>query len=460
MAARTSISPGLGITIGLLGTISLGLFVVTIILYGDNIKYVKQIDEADQNNRDFVREVDRADPAIANDLGEARRAGVSLVRYLSDSLDETFKKVTGNENDRLAELDTKTQNIPGASTNSMLGLTQKLLGQVTTLQRQVADAEAGRLSAQTNLQREADRVTAQQMLQAETVANLQAKVTQLESASEDYRGGFQSVEQKYLEQIRDLQQANDALDQNLRAQIRDLQQKSLLLEDQVSALQLAGRGESLKPKDEFSLVDGSVANTNPSQNEVFISIGRRQNVILGMTFAIYGNATQIRPDAEGNYPQGKGAIEVVNVGETSSRCRVLFERTGNPVVPGDVIANAAYDPTKVYKFLIAGNFDTNSDGRRTPGERTEITALVEEWGGKTTEELEGDVDFVVLGEPPVLPPKPTIDSPIEIVEIYIRKENELNRYNDLLDKSQRTSIPVLNENRLYTLIGRVRSRTR
>jgi len=460
MAARTSISPGLGITIGLLGAISLGLFVVTIILYGDNIKYVKQIDEADQNNRDFVREVDRADPAIANDLGEARRAGVSLVRYLSDSLDNTFKKVTGNKNDRLAELDTKTQNIPGASTNSMLGLTQKLLSQITSLERQVADAEAGRLNAQTNLQREADRVTALQTQQAQTVANLQATVTQLEEANESYRGGFQSVEQKYLEQIRNLQAANDTLDQNLRTQIRDLQQKNLLNEDQITALQLAGRGDSLKPKAEFSLVDGTVANSNPSQNEVFISIGRRQNVILGMTFAVYGNATQIRPDADGNYPQGKGAIEVVNVGETASRCRVLFERTGNPIVPGDVIANAAYDPTKVYKFLIAGNFDTNGDGRRTPGERTEITALVEEWGGTTTEELEGDVDFVVLGEPPILPPQPTINSPIEIVEIYIRKENELIRYNDLLDKAQRTSIPVLNENRLYTLIGRVRSRTR
>ncbi len=125
-----------------------------------------------------------------------------------------------------------------------------------------------------------------------------------------------------------------------------------------------GRGDSLAAKAEYSLVDGAVANTNPSENEVFISIGRRQNVILGMNFAVYGDETQIRPDAEGNYPQGQ--VEVVNVGETSSRCRVLFERAGNPIVPGDVIANAVYDPNKVYKFLVAGNFDTNGDGNRTP----------------------------------------------------------------------------------------------
>lgn len=460
MAARTSISPGLGITIGLLGAISLGLFVVTIILYGDNIKYVKQIDEADQNNRDFVREVDRADPAIQGDLRNARSAGVSLVRYLSDSLNDTFKKVTGNENDRLAELETKTQSIDGASTNSMLGLVQRQLNQITTLERQLADAEAARLAAQTNLQREADRVTALQAQQTQTVNGLQATIAELQDAVDGYRAGFQSTEQQYIATINQLRADLEASEQNSRTQIRELQQQKLLLEDQVSALQLAGRGESLKPKDEHSLVDGTVANTNPNESEVYVSIGRRDKVVLGMTFAIYGDSTQIRPDEDGNYPQGKGAVEVINVGETSSRCRVLFERAGNPIVPGDVIANAAYDPNKVYKFLIAGNFDTNGDGRRTPGERTEITAFVEEWGGTTTEELEGDVDFVVLGEPPILPPQPNINSPIEIVEIYIRRENELNRYNDLLDKAQRTSIPVLNENRLYTLIGRVRSRTR
>lgn len=460
MAARTSISPGLGITIGLLGAISLGLFVVTIILYGDNIEYSKKLEDAETNNRDYIREVDKADPAIQTDLNAAKRQGVSLVNYLSDSLDKTYQRVTGNGSDRLDELSTKTESVAGASTGSLLGVIRSLESRIASLEREKADAEAARLAAQTNLQREADRVQALQTQQDETVARLQSRIDDLESDAEEYRDGFQSIEQQFAAQLNSERREGEQLEEQLRTQIRGLQQEKLLLEDQVSALQQQGRGEQLKPKEEFALVDGTVANTNPSQNEVFISIGRRQNVILGMTFAIYDDETQIRPDAEGNYPQGKAAVEVVNVGETSSRCRVLFERTGNPVVPGDVIANAAYDPNKVYKFLVAGNFDTNGDGRRTPGEQSEITALVEEWGGTTTDELEGDVDFVVLGEPPVLPPQPNINSPIEIVEMYIRKENELNRYNDLLDKAHRTSIPVLNENRLYTLIGRVRSRTR
>ena len=460
MAARTSAGAGAIVTISLLGAIAFGLFVVTVILYGDNLDYRQELDKLEQDNREYVRAPDRADAVIQQQLAAAGKENKSLVRYLNDMLDETYAKVTGNKRDRLDQLIAKTESIPGADSGSLLGVVQSMQSQIASLERAVSDAEAARLAAQSDLEAQADRVKALERQQAETIAALQEKIDQLESDASEYRSGFQGVEERYVAQLNQVRSEAEANERAAQKQIRELQKQKLLLEDQISALQQQQRGESLSPKDEYTLVDGTIANTNPASNEVFISIGRRQNVVLGMNFAVYGDATQIRPDSDGNYPKGKGAIEVVNVGETSSRCRVLYERTGNPIVPGDVIANAVYDPNKVYKFLIAGNFDTNGDGRRTPGERAEINALIEDWGGEAVEELEGDVDFLVLGEPPVLPPQPGIDAPIEIVEIYIRKENELSRYNELFEKAQRTSIPVLNENRLYTLIGRVRSRTR
>lgn len=460
MAARTSAGAGVIITISLLGVVAFALFVITVILYGDNLEYAKQLEDAELNTRDYIREVDRADPAIQADLEAAKREGVSLVSYYNDTLGTTFQRITGNRSDRLGELGTKTSEIEGASTNSLLAVIRSLRSEVESLRSQLSDAESARLAAQTNLQREADRVRAMQQQMDQTTSELQSKIASLESDAAEYRGGFQNVEQQYLSQISDLQAQLDETEENLRGQIRTLQREKLLLEDQVSELQQEQRGTSLAATPEQSLVDGEIANTVPSQNEVFISIGRRQNVILGMTFAVFGDATQIRPDSEGNYPQGKASIEVINVGETSSRCRILSERAGNPIVQGDVIANAIYDPNKVYKFLIAGNFDTNGDGRQTPAEQAEVAALIEDWGGTTTDELEGDVDFLVLGKPPVLPPPPNVGDPIEIVELYIQREQELTRYNELFDQAQRTSIPVLNENRLYTLIGRVPSRTR
>ena len=166
-----------------------------------------------------------------------------------------------------------------------------------------------------------------------------------------------------------------------------------------------------KGADEAALVDGTVIGANGSDRQAFISIGDKQKVVLGMTFSVYSDKTQIRPDADGNYPRGKATLEVINVGESSSTCRITSEARGNPVVKGDVIANPIYDPNKTYKFVVFGNFDANRDGTATALERREINAMIESWGGKVVDDLTGDVDFLVLGERPILPPRPSAESP-------------------------------------------------
>ena len=60
----------------------------------------------------------------------------------------------------------------------------------------------------------------------------------------------------------------------------------------------------------------------------------------------------------------------------------------------------------------------------------------------------------LLGQPPILPPRPPVDSPVEVLQAYIRLDRALQQYNELFETAQSTSIPVLNENRLYTLLGR------
>jgi hypothetical protein len=173
-----------------------------------------------------------------------------------------------------------------------------------------------------------------------------------------------------------------------------------------------------------------------------------------MTFAVYTEPTDIRPDADtGNYPEGKASLEVIRIDENTATARILRERRGNPVVRGDVVANAVYDPRKTYKFLVYGNFDADGDGRATFEEQTQIRARIEAWGGKVQSELTGDTDFLVLGERPVLPPEPAGNAPIEAINFYISLRRQAQRYDELFEKAQATSIPVLNQNRLYTLTG-------
>src|SRR6185295_9832008 len=150
----------------------------------------------------------------------------------------------------------------------------------------------------------------------------------------------------------------------------------------------------------------------------------------------------------------KGAIEVISVEESTATCRIIFETRGNPIVRGDVIANAIYDPTKVYTMLVFGNFDTNGDGAATPLEANDIRAMIETWGGKVTEELTGAVDFLVLGQRPVVPPVPPSGAPPAVQTEYIRMDALATKYDELTKQAAATSVPILNENRLYTLIGR------
>ena len=112
-----------------------------------------------------------------------------------------------------------------------------------------------------------------------------------------------------------------------------------------------------------------------------------------------------------------------------------------------------YDPTKTYKFVVDGLFDTDRDGVATRYERETLEALIEGWGGIIVAEIDGDVDFVILGERAVLPPPPGPGAPVAAIQEYVRLTQERNRYDDLLIKAGATSMPVLNANRLQTLIG-------
>jgi hypothetical protein len=255
----------------------------------------------------------------------------------------------------------------------------------------------------------------------------------------------------HIGQIRDAAQRRE---NELTERLRKAESENLQLNERIAQLQQANTKNILKPRPEESLADATVTAATPGAGEVTINRGMRDKIILGMSFAVYADATAIKPGPGGEYPMGKASVEVVNVGETTSTCRVTRETRGNPIVRGDVVANAIYDPNKTYTFLVFGNFDSNGDGMATPHEADSVRAIINEWGGKTTDELSGSVDFLVLGQRPVVPPPPNSGAPPAVVTEYLRIDQLAKRYDDLTRQAASTSVPILNENRLYTLIGR------
>lgn len=455
MAGRGGAGVGMIVTVSVLGVLTLALFVFTFVFYGkfqgekrDHEAYKAQVSNfirPDEQQRDDIRTISDA----------ARQAGgKSVVSYLVESMQGTMRRVAGSPTETAAGLETKLADIPGADGSSLLQVVQDLRSKVTQLEGQLTQADADRRRALEDLENESDRVAKMQESHNAAVTSLNTEIGTYKTEVDRYREGINDTRKEMDARVeRLLADARDA-EAQLTDRNRQLQDQNLVLQNQVAVLRGEKNKDILKPEDEFALVDGQVAGIDGGSGQVYINVGRADKVRLGMTFAVYSSATDIRPDDEGVYPQGKASLEVIAVDEDSSTARVLRESRGNPVVKGDVIANAVYDPTKTYKFLVWGNFDADRDGRATPQEKMDIEAMVLAWGGEVVEELTGDVDFLVLGERPLLPPPPRAGSPIEIMQEYIRLDQIVQRYNTLFGQAASTGLPVLNEHRLYTLIGR------
>jgi hypothetical protein len=80
--------------------------------------------------------------------------------------------------------------------------------------------------------------------------------------------------------------------------------------------------------------------------------------------------------------------------------------------------------------------------------------MIKAWGGTLSDDLSGDVDFLVMGSKPILPPRPDGSAPLEVALEFQRRFREVERYDALARQAVATGVPVLNENRLYTLIGK------
>jgi hypothetical protein len=301
---------------------------------------------------------------------------------------------------------------------------------------------------------EAERVADIEAQFTASAGNMQSEVSAYADSNAQLSDGFNGIEQRLNSEIERLRADFTARERALQQSTNELIQENIVLQDQIARLQGEGLRASVEGLPEEALVDGRINQVNPIDNEVVISIGREQKAVLGMTFAIYDDATDIRIDPETfEYRAGKAVIEIIKVEPTFSRARIISSSEGNPIVRGDVVANAVYDPTKTYKFVVDGLFDVDGDGVASRFERDTLEALIERWGGVLVSEISGDTDFVVLGEKPILPPAPGRDAPVAVIQEFVRLQQEIQRYDDLLFKAGSTSMPVLNANRLRTLIG-------
>lgn len=475
MAGRGGAGVGVVVTISILSILSLGLFVSTIVFYGNLNKTRGERDSAQQGLSEYINAQERQDAGISAIHDTARQNRQTLVGYLNDSHKRAISIISsrtdrGTLDNTMARLDSVV--LPGVARAtgwsgqgdppSVRALVQgsafdELLGKadsyIAAQAGRIAAAQAAKEVAENDLRNEQDRSQARDAQHSATLDAINDELARYRAEVEAYRTGTDQHRADMDVRVENIRQTADGREADLLDRITALENQKLELLDQIERLRGERKADLFQGRPEESLVDGHVVAADPAEGTATIDLGNADKIRVGMSFAVYEEPSAIRPDAEGNYPRGKASMEVIRVDSTSAVCRIVTERTGNPVVRGDIIANAVYDPRKTYKFLIIGNFDTNRDGVATQTERQGITALISDWGGQFTEELTGDVDFLVMGQRPTLPPPPSSNAPIPIVEQFVQAQQVIARYDRLFEQATATSMPVLNENRLRTLIG-------
>lgn len=454
MAARTGASVGVAVTITILGLVAVAMFVTTMVFYGQAQRSRTDLEQAKSDYAAFVSDAQREHASVRAVLDEARRNNQSVVEHLMLARAELLKSSAGDQAMSMDAFREQIAGIEGADGLSLFALVNAKNEQIAQLTTRVEVAESERRAAQADAEAEAQRVATIEAAFGDRGQQLQINVKdiidQFDTADQRYR----AIATKFAENLESAQSTFEGEKNRLVTANDRLQQENIALRDQVARLRGEGGQDRIMPLDEAALVDGTIDRVDSAVNEVVLSIGRNQKAILGMTFAVYSSPTDIREDeTTGEYPEGKAVLEIVRVEDGFSRARVVRSSAGNPIIRGDVIANAAYDPKKTYKFMVEGLFDTNGDGRESRYERDELAALIERWGGTVVDEITGDLDFMVLGAKPVLPPAPAVGAPIAVINEYNRLGREIQRYEELQLAAEATSVPLLNANRLQTLIG-------
>jgi hypothetical protein len=257
---------------------------------------------------------------------------------------------------------------------------------------------------------EADRKKLTDELGAKTVENtkraeqftaeaeqIKAKLAELEKQVADNRTAWARSLGKIRQQsVADAERASEQLtaERSQRKAIEEqLNQSKSRIDELVATLATFRPSADLTSL--LQIADGNIVQTVPDQKIVYISIGKRDHIKPGMTFAVYSQVRGIPADGK-----GKASIKVNNVFDTTSECAITSAITGDPVVEGDVIANPVYDRSRQYNFVVAGEFDLNFDGKIDDPAGEQVCNMIREWGGNLQSAVDTRTDFVVLGSPP------------------------------------------------------------
>jgi len=456
MATRAGGGNGMLISLVIFVVATVALLVTSILLYAGRNRAEEAERQAVASLNQFATAEERNRDATRTLIAEASGQNRSLFGALQQRSNEISTLVVGNpgagpEQMRQDLAIPAGQTVRSALTDlrnqvrSRQGEIDQIQARLAAANQEVASLRSGASAVEARHRQALDAAQATIDGHLRTVEDLRRRTT---DAVTEIQGSREQLEGRYAQRVRDLE-----------AQIDQLNQENAVLRTRIGELSAVVDAIRIRPQSPAELVDGRILDVLGTDRQVFVDLGRRQRLVPGMTFEVYQDANAIAPDPRtGQYSRGKASIQIIKVDDNTSTARILRETPGNPVIRGDVVANAVFDPDYTFKFLVFGRFDIDGDGRATEAEAEFLRQRIRDWGGVVVSgsELTGDLDFLVLGEQPPQPGPIPPNATSAQIQARLEAADEFERYQRLFRTASEAQIPVLNWNRFQVLTGGVR----
>jgi hypothetical protein len=203
------------------------------------------------------------------------------------------------------------------------------------------------------------------------LADLQVKLQEEKEASLVKENTLKKEVEAEKKAFADLNRKTDEAAQKAAFDLRTANDKIAKLEVDNSNLKIR---LNKYEKEYFDNADGQVIRVASALNTVFIDIGSADGLTLNRTFTIYDQAVT---DFENAEPKGK--IEVIRVGGFRSEAKITEQSVTDPILNGDHILTATWDPGFSVQIALAGRFDLDGD-RYDDTEK--LTRMIERNGGR------------------------------------------------------------------------------
>ncbi len=279
--------------------------------------------------------------------------------------------------------------------------------------------------------------------------------TRLDAIDEEWKTYRQRKEDQFAAfeaATQDRANASLASEQELRGQITGLSQELSKKAARARELQHKLREFQILPQQLMAArqTDGKVLMAKPGEDTVYINLASNDRLVLGIRFAVYPPDTGIPSSG-----QAKATIEVIEIGEEVSTCRILRDNALVPILNGDLVANPVYDRDRSLTFYVLGEFDFDYDGRDDPNGRTTLQALIKENGGVIADELSARIDFVIAGARPAVLRLSSNPSP-ENQAVHDDQMRKKNTYIASINDALALSIPIFTQETFLQFMGRAR----